>query len=114
MSHADDLLPLKRVLELTGVSRSTLWRVSESGMESFPQPLLRGRRLFWRREDLAAIKSCVEAFDGRSVFDRMKRNERRRRESQHAALTELKHAKVRSRRSKGGQKKPPQGDLFGI
>lgn len=114
MSRGDDFLPLKRVLELIGVSRSTLWRVSGSGMDGFPKPQVRGRRLFWREDDIPAISRCVDAFEGRNVFDRKRKNERRRRETQHAALAELKHAKVRTRRSRAGGKKPMQGDLFGV
>lgn len=104
MSQGCDFLPLKRVLELIGVSRSTLWRVSGSGMDGFPRPQVRGRRLFWRQQEIPAISRCIEAFEGRNVFDRKKKNERRRRETQHAALAELKHTKVRGRRSRTAER----------
>lgn len=114
MPRDDDLLPLKRVLELVGVSRSTLWRVSASGIEGFPRPKARGRRLFWREEDLPALRQCIDAFDGRTVFDRRKEHDRRRRKTQHAALAAQKRGKVRSRRPKSSPRKPAQGDLFGV
>jgi len=110
MPKDDEFLPLKRVVELAGVSRSTLWRVSRSGIDGFPKPEVRGRRLFWRRDDVALIKRCVEAFEGRSVFDRKKRRDRDR--DQHAALAELK--KTKSQRARRDKKvRPTQGDLFG-
>jgi predicted DNA-binding transcriptional regulator AlpA len=114
MSQDDDFLPLKRVLELIGVSRSTLWRVSGSGIDGFPKPKVHGRRLFWREKDIPAILRCIEAFEGRNVFDRKKKHERRRREKQYAVLTELRQPKSRARRGRGGQKKSSQGDLFGL
>lgn len=113
MSQDDELLPLKRVLELTGVSRSTLWRVSQSGLDGFPKPKARGRRLFWRADDLAAIRRCIEAFDGRTVFDRRAKKERQRKESRHAALSEMKRSRrTRVPRTRRVRAPGVQGDLF--
>ena len=47
----DRLLPLKRVLEVTSLSRATLYRKIEDG--SFPAPLKIGRsRIAWRERDI--------------------------------------------------------------
>ena len=48
---ADRLLPFKRVLEVTFLSRATLYRKIKDG--SFPAPLKIGRsRIAWRERDI--------------------------------------------------------------
>lgn len=48
---ADRLLPFKRVLEVTSLSRATLYRKIGDG--SFPAPLKIGRsRIAWRERDI--------------------------------------------------------------
>ena len=110
MPHDPDLVPLKRVLQLCDVSRATLWRVSRAGVEGFPEPVKKAGRLYWRTVEIDAITSAIQKFEGRNVFDQKRRLARRRAETRHAALAQLKRGKVR--RARTPARKQAQGDLF--
>lgn len=113
MSSGDDLVPLKRVLKLCDVSRATLWRVSHA-VEGFPNATKRGRRLFWREDEIEGVKRAIAAFEGRTTFDRKRKSERRRAEARHQSLAAMKQAKLLGRRTRPPSKRPKQGDLFGV
>ena len=84
----DDLIPLKRVAARLGVSRATLWRVSRS--THFPAPEKVLGRIYWRACDLAEMEAALDAFQGRSAFER----ERRRAKACQAA-TKAMAAQIR-------------------
>jgi predicted DNA-binding transcriptional regulator AlpA len=106
-----DLVPRKRVLEACGVSRATLWRVSRSGVESFPRAVKRGGRLYWREEDIEAIQQAIGDFEGRTAFDKQRQLGRARR--RRASLLAMKSRKAKSPRVRSAAKDVAQGDLFG-
>lgn len=112
MSPAGELVPLKRVLKICNVSRATLWRVSRSGVDGFPAATRKGGRLYWRAGEVEAVKLAIEAFEGRTAFDRKRKSERRRAEARRHSLARMKQTKVRGRRLRPAAKKDKQGDLF--
>lgn len=111
MTPGDNFVPLKRVLQVCDVSRATLWRVSRDGAEAFPKPVRQGGRLYWRVEDLAAIKSAIMSFEGRTVFDRRRATARHRSEARCAELATLKRSKAKTRRRRASAR-ATQADLF--
>ncbi|GIK49947.1 MAG: hypothetical protein BroJett013_26440 [Alphaproteobacteria bacterium] len=112
MAPDPETVPLKRVLQLCNVSRATLWRVSRAGVGGFPEPIKKGGRIYWRMDDLDALKSAIEKFEGRTIFDQRRRSARRRAESRRASLEALKRGKTRTRRPRASTK-AKQADLFG-
>ncbi|MBL8537950.1 MAG: hypothetical protein JNM59_11155 [Hyphomonadaceae bacterium] len=103
----DDHIPLKRIAARLGVSRATLWRVSRSG--EFPPARKIFGRLYWREGDLAAMERALDAFQGRSVFER----ERRHAKACQAA-TKAMAAKVKKpKRVRARTDALAQPDLFG-
>jgi predicted DNA-binding transcriptional regulator AlpA len=105
-----DLVPLKRVLQFCDVSRATLWRVSRAELEGFPEPIKKSGRIYWRLDDLDALKRAIEKFEGRTMFDQRRESARRRAEARCANLAALKRDKGRSRRPRA---RAIQADLFG-
>lgn len=114
MSSDDEFVPLKRVLKICDVSRATLWRVSRSGTAGCPAATKRGGRLYWRGDELDAVKRALEAFEGRTVFDQKRRSARRRAETRHQSLAATKQSKIRGRRARSAVKKAVQDDLFSV
>lgn len=102
----DDLIPLKRVAAQLGVSRATLWRVSQSS--DFPSPVKVRGRMFWRMRDLAAMEIALDAYQGRSAFEREQR-QAKTREAAMKAMAALKKSKRRPTSPSTLQ----QLDLFG-
>ena len=111
MAPGNDLAPLKRVLQLGNVSRATLWRVSRAGVAGFPEPTKRGGRIYWRLDELEALKAAIERFEGRTAFDRRRASARRRVQMRLENLASLKRGKARVRRARRSSK-AEQGDLF--
>ncbi len=112
---AADLAPLKRVLDAIGVSRATLWRALNSGIEHFPKPTIIRRRVYWALGEVPAIETALDAYMGRCAFDVRRRGERKRVEGRHEALAQARAAKRRSRRrsrKKPGAPDEVQKDLF--
>ena len=68
-----DLLPLKRVAAQLGISRSSLWRASRSGIANFPAPTIIRKRVFWRPEDLEALRLAIDVYPGRKAFEEQRR-----------------------------------------
>ena len=112
MAPDNDLVPLKRVLTLCNISRATLWRVSRAGVEGFPRATKQNGRIYWGKDQLAAIKDAISKFEGRTVFDQRRANARRAKERQRERLICGKEAKL-GRRRRASAKPLAQGDLFG-
>lgn len=72
-----DYLPLKAIVEDLGVSRWTLWRAARSGIPDFPKPKKVGRQLYWKKTELDALEAALLRFEGRCVFDRKRKHERK-------------------------------------
>jgi predicted DNA-binding transcriptional regulator AlpA len=108
---SDSLVPLKRVLEACAVSRATFWRVSRSGAAAFPAVVKRGGRLYWRSEDIEAIKEALRSFKGRTAFENGRAAARAEKRRQRLAA--IKSAKARSRPPRAAAEASAQGDLFG-
>jgi predicted DNA-binding transcriptional regulator AlpA len=89
----DNLIPLKRVAAQLGVSRATLWRVSQS--RDFPSSVKVRGRVYWRMRDLAAMETALDAFQGRSAFERDQR-QTKAREAVMKAMAAIKKSKRRS------------------
>jgi len=54
----DRLLPWRKVKDLTGISRTTAWRLQNAG--DFPRPVVISRgRVGWRESDVAAWKAAL-------------------------------------------------------
>jgi prophage regulatory protein len=54
----DRLLPWRTVKELTGISRTTAWRLQNAG--AFPRPLvISPGRIAWRESDVSAWKAAL-------------------------------------------------------
>ncbi len=113
VSSGNELIPLKRILKVCDVSRATLWRVSR-GVKGFPEATTKGRRLFWREDEIEALKRAIATFEGRTAFDRARKTERRHAEARHHSLAAMKQVKLRGRRTRPSPKKPKQGDLFSV
>lgn len=94
----DSLVPLKRVLDEIGVSRATLWRALNSGIEGFPKPTIVRRRVFWTTEGLRRLETALDEFRGRCVFDAKRARELQHTGSRHQALALLKQDKRRMKR----------------
>lgn len=111
----EELIPLKRVLEELGVSRATLWRALNSGIESFPKPTIVRRRVHWKRNEISVIDHALDEYAGRNAFDKKRRHERAIPGERHRVLTELKKSQRRRRRRKSAPEAADgvQTDLFG-
>jgi predicted DNA-binding transcriptional regulator AlpA len=103
----DDLIPLKRLAARLGVSRATLWRVSRSG--AFPQARRVGGRIYWREADVAQMEEALDAFQGRSAFER----ERRRAKACQAATKAMAAQIKKPKRMRAQTDSLAQPDLFG-
>lgn len=92
------------------MSRATFWRASRS-IAAFPAAAKRGGRLYWRWEDIDAIKEALRDFEGRTAFEsgRAAARAEKRREN----LRAIKSAKVRRKRPRAAGEASDQGDLFG-
>ena len=109
---AKDLVPLKRVLEDVGVSRSTLWRALRSGIAHFPPPTIIRRRVYWNASELPGIETALEAYNGRCAFDA--------RQSQRRLELEKPYRDALARMARPGRRNPTtvhiddfaQPDLF--
>ncbi len=108
VTKKDNLIPLKQVAGVLGVSRSTLWRARKGGGDDFPPPLVRQGRVYWRHADLPALREALSRYQGRIAFE-----------------IEQRHVKVRAARAdaavRGGRMRAAQrnmsdlrqADLFG-
>jgi predicted DNA-binding transcriptional regulator AlpA len=103
----NDFIPLKRVAAELGVSRATFWRVSRS--VDFPRPTRIRGRVFWRKHDLPAMETALDAFQGRSAFERIRRQDKAR-EAATKAMAAIRKPKRRQTRESA----PQQLDLFSI
>lgn len=90
-----DLVPLKRVLDEIGVSRATLWRALNSGIEGFPKPTIVRRRVYWAPKEIKEIESAFDAYRGRCAFDAKRSRDRHRAEARHKALAHLRDQRRR-------------------
>lgn len=72
-----DYLPLKAIVEDLGVSRWTLWRAAGSDIPDFPKPIKVGRQLYWKKTELDALEAALLRFEGRCVFDRKRKHEKK-------------------------------------
>ncbi|KAF0180247.1 MAG: hypothetical protein FD124_1165 [Alphaproteobacteria bacterium] len=99
-----DLVPLKRVLDEIGVSRVTLWRALNSGIEEFPKPTIIRRRVYWAPEELKSIEAAFDAYRGRCAFDAKRMRDRLRKERRHETLVDLMQGKRRSKRRPAARK----------
>lgn len=73
--YEDDLIPLKRVLEHVGVSRVTLWRALNSGL-NMPKPSIVRRRVFWKVWEIQALDQALDGYRGRVAFEEHRRQDR--------------------------------------
>jgi predicted DNA-binding transcriptional regulator AlpA len=103
----DDLIPLKRVAARLGVSRATFWRVSRGA--DFPTPEKMLGRLYWRASDLAEMEAALDAFQGRSAFERERRRAKACQAATKAMAAQIKKPKRIRARTDG----VAQPDLFG-
>lgn len=99
------LVPQKRVAALLGVSRSSLWRASRSGIQGFLAPTIVGSRVYWREKDLPALKAALDRFPGRKAFEQERRHARAR-----AALAQAVSGRAKKRKPASPLRQP---DLFG-
>jgi predicted DNA-binding transcriptional regulator AlpA len=99
-----DYLPLKAIVEDLGVSRWTLWRAARSDIPDFPKPKKVGRQLYWKKTELDALEAALLRFEGRCVFDR-----RRKHEKKVKALTKSRVAAGAPRKL---ETRATQQDLF--
>lgn len=109
----DDLVPLKRVLEAVGVSRATLYRAALSGIEGFPEPTIKRRRVYWRAKEIEAIERGLDGYQGRGEFDRRRRDKRQCTLTAYAALLDLKRATKGGLRRARPLREDSQSDFFG-
>jgi len=83
--------------------RASRGNAKESDIPDFPKPIKVGRQLYWKKIELDALEAALLRFEGRCVFDRKRKHEKRVK-----ALTKT--------RSAGATRKPParvvQQDLF--
>jgi predicted DNA-binding transcriptional regulator AlpA len=103
----DDLIPLKRVASRLGVSRATLWRVSRGA--PFPASVKMLGRIYWRARDISEMEAALDAFQGRSAFER----ERRRAKACQAATRAMAANTKKPKRVRAGPDGLAQPDLFG-
>ncbi len=71
-----DLIPQKRVAYEVGVSQTTLWRASKSGLPDFPPPVIVRKKVYWRKADLTALEEALMYFQGRGVFESQRKEPR--------------------------------------
>ncbi|MDP3747823.1 MAG: AlpA family phage regulatory protein [Phenylobacterium sp.] len=65
-ASADRLLPWRKVKELTGISRTTAWRMQNAG--DFPRPVvISAGRVGWRESDVTAWKTALVPRGARST-----------------------------------------------
>lgn len=100
-----ELLPQKRVLGLLGISRSGLWRAINAGIEDFPPPTRIRTRVYWREDELPALKAALKRFQGRPTFDQERRHTKARVARAQAAAIPVKKRRA--------PVKLAQPDLFG-
>ena len=93
-----DLIPLKRVLEEVGVSRSTLWRALRSGIAGFPTPTIIRRRVYWKVAQINAIEAGLDAYQGRCAFDAGQSRTRHERQGPYRDALKQKKSAKRARR----------------
>lgn len=103
----NDEVPLKRVMAELCVSRSSLWRAINSKIEGLPAPLVRRGRVFWREEDLPALKNALTRYAGRGAFER----DRRHAKVRAAAAAAKVMKRYRAVKPKTSEIRQP--DLFG-
>lgn len=110
----NNLVPLKRVLDEIGVSRATLWRALNSGIEGFPKPTIKRRRVYWAAEELKGIEAALDAYRGRCAFDAKRTRDRLHTERRHESLVDLLKVKRRHKRRSAIGKTPDglQKDFF--
>ena len=75
----DKLMPLKKVMGELGVSRPTLWRATKA-VPRFPAPTIVQGRLFWRADELPALREAMNRYAGRGAFEKEQLRERLRLE----------------------------------
>jgi hypothetical protein len=103
-----DLVPQKVVAADLCISLVTLWRARKAGIPGFPEPVIVGNLICWRKSDLEQLEDALMRFRGRVSFER-ERNAARRTEA-------LKHAKARMRAKpvrRASRLPAGQRDLFG-
>lgn len=66
----DDLVPLKRVAEEVGMSRTSLWRAARSDIADFPAPVVIRRLVYWKRQDMERLDAALLRYRGRVKFER--------------------------------------------
>lgn len=66
----DDLVPLKRVAEEVGMSRTSLWRAARSDIPDFPAPVVIRRLVYWKRQDMERLDAALLRYRGRVKFER--------------------------------------------
>lgn len=97
-----DLLPQKAVAEDLGVSRITLWRARNSGLEGFPEPVFVRNLVFWKKTDVETLQKAMGGYRGRVVFEKTRRAE--------AALKRTSKGSREVRQARADQESQP--DLF--
>lgn len=75
----DKLMPLKKVMGELGVSRPTLWRATKA-VPGFPTPTIVHGRVFWRADQLLALREAMDRYAGRSAFEKARLHSRLRTE----------------------------------
>lgn len=96
-----DLLPQKAVADELCVSITTLWRARSSRLEGFPQPVIVGGAVFWKKADLERLEDALLKFKGRGVFERNREEERKLKRLKSSKPVPVKPLKL-----------PRQKDLF--
>lgn len=70
MRKRDDLVPLKKVAEEVGMSRTSLWRATRSDIADFPAPVVIRRLVYWKRQDMERLDAALLRYRGRVKFER--------------------------------------------
>lgn len=68
----EGLVPHKRALAQLGLSRTSVWRATQCGIEGFPAPVIVRRRIYWRAEDLNHLVGAMMRYEGRGAFNALR------------------------------------------
>lgn len=104
MRKGGDLIPLKRVAEEVGMSRTSLWRATRSDIPDFPPPVVIRRLVYWKRQDMERLDAALLRYRGRVDFERQREAKQR--------IERLKKTRPTSTPRQLSAKRPPHPDLF--
>lgn len=102
-----ELVPLKRAAEAIGVSRTSLWRARQCAIADFPEPVLVGRLIYWRRADIPKLDEAMLRYEGRGAFEKRRDHARKVR-----VLSAKRTNQPKRKHAPQGEPDPAQQDLF--